>query len=217
VDNVAIPDEALRYGLAEIVLNGGIDPNQLSAITLTKEQLKDVREFHWSIIDRKECNKEYIETIDDLEGIQFCTNLEELILDHNYLNDISTLASLTRMRRLALCNNEFSDIGVLANMDKLTWLNLSYNHHLRDISALQNCKKLESVYFYDTRVNDFSALVNLPNLREIRWSFCTTGYAQDPDPILSNRLDMINALKKLKHKNVTLNLGYEYQNIIEKL
>jgi Leucine-rich repeat (LRR) protein len=53
--------------------------------------------------------------IANLEGIQYCTNLTELLLYRNQIRDISTLSGLSKLTVIWLVDNEIVDISALVN------------------------------------------------------------------------------------------------------
>ena len=73
--------------------------------------------------------------IEDLSGLQYCTNLTDLGLGDNQISDISPLANLTNLTDLDLWDKQISDISTLANLTNLTRLDLERNQ-ISDISPL---------------------------------------------------------------------------------
>ena len=82
--------------------------------------------------------------IDDLTGIEYCTNLLNLDLSGNQLADISPLETLTGLRSLNLSNNRISDISPLKSLTILESLDLSQNT-LGDITPLTYLTNLSSL------------------------------------------------------------------------
>src|SRR4030043_130798 len=62
--------------------------------------------------------------INDLAGLEYCTNLEELDLNNNKITDISLLASLKKLARLNLASNLLTDISPLKSLINLQYLEL---------------------------------------------------------------------------------------------
>jgi internalin A len=65
--------------------------------------------------------------INNLSGLEYCTNLQWLYLDDNQINDISTLQYLTNLRVLGLTGNQISDVSPLQNLLQLWPLYLTDN------------------------------------------------------------------------------------------
>lgn len=80
--------------------------------------------------------------IEDLSGVEFCSNLNELNLENNSIQILDKLAHLSNLRALYLSNNNIENIEDLANLVNIEELDLSFNF-----------------------ITDFSPLLNLPNLK----------------------------------------------------
>jgi len=106
---VTIPDDNLRAVL-ELALGEG------EGAPITEAELARIPTF-------KASNK----SITDLTGLEFCTNLKTLGLEHNTISDVSTLAELTNLKTLYLTNTNLSDISALEGLNKLQELFLMGN------------------------------------------------------------------------------------------
>ena len=106
---VTIPDDNLRAALERALRKGEGAP-------ITEAELAGLTEF--TATDK---------SITDLTGIEFCTNLQDLRINHNTISDISALASLTDLQELSLSGNSISDISALAGLTKLRGLRLKGN------------------------------------------------------------------------------------------
>lgn len=65
--------------------------------------------------------------IQDLAGIQYCTNLTTLSLRDNQIMDLCPLLGLANLTELHLYVNQIVDVRPLADLANLTWLYLSEN------------------------------------------------------------------------------------------
>ncbi len=101
--------------------------------------------------------------IENLTGLEYCTNLTYLFLTRNQISDISSLANLTSLTSLVLSTNQISDISSLANLTSLTWLLLESNQ-ISDISSLANLTSLTKLDLYKNQISDISSLANLTSL-----------------------------------------------------
>ena len=101
--------------------------------------------------------------IQDLSGLQYCTNLTDLDLWHNQVSDISPLGNLTSLTRLDLGDNEISDISPVGNLTDLEYLFL-YSNQIGDITSVANLTNLTSLSLQHNQVNDISPLAKLTNL-----------------------------------------------------
>ncbi len=73
--------------------------------------------------------------IHDLSGIEYCINLEALLLWNNHVTDLTLLAGLTRLRVLKVGYNGITDISPLSSLVSLDTLHLNANS-IGDLTAL---------------------------------------------------------------------------------
>jgi Leucine-rich repeat (LRR) protein len=104
------------------------------------------------------------EIIYSLSGLEYCTNLRELVIHQYLVTDISPLASLKHLRALSLPENSLDgDISALAGLTRLVKLDLSCTG-LTDISLLTNFRHLNRLYLIDNHISDISPLVANPGI-----------------------------------------------------
>ena len=148
---VNIPDENLNKNLKKTLFG---DENSIRPI---KKQ--DLLLIHRIDLSSK--------NIANLEGLQYCTNLEILSIDGNQISDITPLSKLTNLTSLGLGENQITDIGALANLTNLTSLTLT-NNQIKDINYLKNLNKLTFLSLAKNQITDIGALANLTNLTSLR-------------------------------------------------
>ena len=148
---VNIPDINLRRALNRELHNF----NDLEA-DITVQQLKNIKSLYL-----------HRYTIRNLEGIQYCINLEHLNIGGGKMNDISQLASLKNLKYLNLSNVKINDISPLASLINLEDLLLCYNNQISDISPLQNLINLNYLDLSGNQISDISPLGNLTNLTNL--------------------------------------------------
>ena len=127
---VHVPDTNLRAVIAEEL---GKSPNA----PITVEEMERLRRLG----DHDAPDK----GIQDLTGLQFAINLEELILGHwggkgNQVSDLSPIAGLTGLRTLFLHHNPISDISPLRGLKNLDHLVLN-NTLVSDLSPVRSLTK----------------------------------------------------------------------------
>ncbi len=107
----------------------------------------------------------------DLTGLEYCENLEELLLYHNQIVDISPLSGLTKLTYLSLNENQISDISPLSGLTNLTHLSI---HIIQtgDISPLSGLTNLTNLYLNGDQVSDISPIAGLTKL-EYLTLWCT--------------------------------------------
>jgi internalin A len=104
--------------------------------------------------------------IQDLSGLEYCTNLSGLSLWGNQISNISPLRNLSTLTELLLCTNQISDISPLAELANLTAL-LLYTNQIGDISALVENAWLsegDAVDLYDNLLSPYSINIYIPEL-----------------------------------------------------
>lgn len=83
-----------------------------STTFIKKEQMKDLKELN-------------ITGVDNIGGIEYATNCEELNISYSYnLDDISNLGYLTKLKKLTLNNTNVSNVSVLKDLPNLEYINL---------------------------------------------------------------------------------------------
>lgn len=121
----------------------------------------------------------------NLDGLQFLTNVESLgfswggykdisplenltklkslfIVRNSNLTDISKLSKLTNLENLQIFRNSIKDISAIRNMSRLKYFIADYNNNIDDISALENKPNLKIVALEGNKIKDFSPLKNTP-------------------------------------------------------
>ena len=93
-----------------------------------------------------------------LKGIEYCTNLEELYLGDNDIEDITPLANLEELKNLSLHFNNIIDLTHLSNLTKLQSLVLADNK-ISDISPLENLTGLHFLKVGGNKIVDIQPLV----------------------------------------------------------
>ena len=102
-------------------------------------------------------------SISNLEGIQYCTDLMQLLLNTNHIGGISALSGLTNLTLLDLGSNQIVDISPLSGLTSLVILILDFNQ-ITDISALAGMANLRTLWLDDNAISDFSTLSGLVDL-----------------------------------------------------
>ena len=104
--------------------------------------------------------------IQDLEGLQFATNLEELRLRDNPLSDLSPLSGLTTLKEVGLSGKSLSDLSPLAGLINLEGVGV-WNTSISDTSPLAGLIKLRWLELKGSPISDFSPLAGLINLKRL--------------------------------------------------
>jgi Leucine-rich repeat (LRR) protein len=100
------------------------------------------------------------EGIVDLDGIEFCANLEHLDLTGNAIVDLTPLEGLTRLQFLSVWNNDVTSLAPLERMERLLVLWADHNR-IVDISPLAGLSRLGVIYLRGNRIVDLEPLRGL--------------------------------------------------------
>jgi|GEM_PF-1277318 len=120
--------------------------------------------------------------IEDLSGLEYCTNMRGLSLIGNQISDISQLSSLTKLINLNLIINQIDDISPLAGLTDLEHLHLGQNQ-IEDISALAGLTDLEELRLHYNQIEEIAALGGLTGLDFLE---LTGNQVSDIGPLVSN-------------------------------
>ncbi len=107
--------------------------------------------------------------IDDVGPLAELTNLKhlrELRLAGNKITDVSSLASLTGLHNLWLDYNQVSDITSLNELTNLRDLRLN-NNQISNITPLASLKKLNRLWLSNNQISDVSPLAELTSLQAL--------------------------------------------------
>ena len=132
--------------------------------------------------------------IDTITGLEHATNLTELFLTYNSVNDITPLAGLTNLTKLHIEGNRVDRLGALAGLTNLTSLHLGDNwigylvplagltnltdlrlesNRIDDITPLEGLTNLRTLHLaHNYRLTDISALARLVNLETLTLKWC---------------------------------------------
>ncbi|MEW5804049.1 MAG: leucine-rich repeat domain-containing protein [bacterium] len=102
--------------------------------------------------------------IEQVDGLEYCTNLTELNLANNSITSVGPLSGLPSLSKLSLFNNFITDINPIGNISGLKWLNLG-NNLISNIGGLSNLPNLQWLNLGNNFISDINLLGRLSNLR----------------------------------------------------
>jgi putative cell wall-binding protein/Leucine-rich repeat (LRR) protein len=143
-DEVEIPDQALKEALI-LKVGEPITRKKLSELKNLEVRLKEVS---------------------NIEGLQYCTSLESLVLFGNKIEKINQLEGLTSLKLLNLTSNKISDISPLKNLTSLEILDIQVNK-ISDISPLREMSSLTTLSLFSNNVSDLKPLKDLKKLTKL--------------------------------------------------
>lgn len=101
--------------------------------------------------------------IDDLSVLSELEGLEILYLYDNSVSDLSPLSGLTSLRELELGGNQISDLSSLSELNQLEVLYL-YDNSIDNLDPLNGLTNLKQLYLYDNQISNVLPLNSLTNL-----------------------------------------------------
>ena len=149
-ESVHIPDANLRAAIAETL-------GKTPGVAITAEDMATLMYLDVHEMD-----------IQNLEGLQFAANLEELRLRGNPLSDLSPLSGLTTLKEVELSGKSLSDLSPLAGLINLEGVGF-WKTSVSDLSPLSGLAKLRWLVFNDGPVSDLSPLAGLTNLKRMEF------------------------------------------------
>ncbi len=146
---VYIPDPNFRAAIEEVL---GKTPGDV----ITTEDMATLTELNAEAMG-----------IRNITGLEFATNLEELIIAGNSLSDLSPLTKLVTLKLLEFSGESLSDLSPLADLINLERLGF-WNTSVSDLSPLAGLSKLRWLgFFSNPMISDLSPLAGLTNLKEL--------------------------------------------------
>ena len=107
-------------------------------------------------------------TLTTLEGLEYCTGLESLILTHTQVSDLGPLSGLTNLETVDLSlSRPITDLGPLSGLTNLKTLILNNCRDISDISSLSSLTSLTRLELGDNNITDVSPLSGLTNLKTL--------------------------------------------------
>ena len=183
--SIQIPDPKLRAAIEEAL-------GKASGDIITTSEMETLEEFSASGSE-----------IENLEGLQFATNLEDLNIWSTSVSNLSPLAGLTKLSHLRFTGAPASDLSPLSELTNLRTLILydigpsGLDAALLDISPLAGLTELRTLWLFWNSIADISPLAGLTNLSHL--------------DLKGNRVSDLSPLSGLKNLQ-TLNLsGMSYQ------
>lgn len=104
--------------------------------------------------------------IQDLTPLQFNTLLEEISFNGNPVSDIMPLSTLTNLKKLNLQNTEIAELTALENMLNLISLNIS-GTLVKNLKPISNLTALEDISITNTPIKSIIPLEGIMSLKHI--------------------------------------------------
>lgn len=112
--------------------------------------------------------------IDDFSILSDLSNLRELNISGNQIVDINFLRDMVQLRKLNLRDNQIEDLSPLGKLIDLTYLNLHSNRNIRSIKPIEGLINIDTLILRNVPVGDeISVLLNLRQLRRLNLRNCS--------------------------------------------
>ena len=164
---VNIPDSNLA-----IVVRDALELAPNAAITRdAMQRLTTLRASPWNV---NELTGQW-NSIGSITGLEHASNLEDLYLIDNELNDLRPLARLTKLRALSINVKKISDLSRHVDLTQLEELSISgwFNRSrtkIPDLHLLSNLTQLTRLSVWSAQVSDLGFLKGLTQLMELSLS-----------------------------------------------
>ena len=169
---VAIPDPNLRAAISAALGKAtGTRITQAEMNSLTRLQAPEAGIGTLTGLEFATNMKDLVlwgNTIADISPLSGLTNLERLLIGQNRITDISPLARLTNLKSLRVGDANITDLSVLAGLTNLRELSLLAAHvQDEDLSLLSGLTNLTSLGLSHNRISDVSPLAELTGLTRL--------------------------------------------------
>ncbi len=209
---VEIPDERLKRAIICVLDNmapksGVMKEEEFEKIKLRdiyKDELEELKKLNFNFIPFKyrynldEHKQAVSRGIQNINGLEYAINLEELHLSENSIEDFSPIYNLNKLKILEIDRNFAHNIDGIYNLTNLEILNI-YNLELSNLDGIEKLINLKSLDFHFNNqknpITDISPLAKLEKLEYLN--------------IESNAITDISALKNLSNLN-NLGLGNNF-------
>lgn len=159
---VKIPSNSIRGRIKNVLGDANMPDSEL-----TFGKLKTIKALYDSnrLVDGVIFETPFLNPGDNLDGLQFLTNVESLAFSHGSYKDLSPLENLTKLKSLFIVRNpNITDISKLSKLTNLENLQI-FRNSIKDISSLVNMPRLKYFVADYNSIEDISALENKPNLK----------------------------------------------------
>lgn len=92
--------------------------------------------------------------VENLEGLQYMTNLVYLDCREQNISDVSPISDLTQMTWLSLRETAITDISALQKLDNLLYLNLNRMGTITDISPIAGATQLQELILREVQMGN---------------------------------------------------------------
>lgn len=98
-----------------------------------------------------------------IEPLTCLSNLLELDISNNHINDLAPLSELKGLTTLIISDNQITDLGPLTKLTRLSFLNV-LNNQVYDLDPLSDLICLSSLIVSNNQITDLSPIAKLTRL-----------------------------------------------------
>lgn len=183
VADEVIPDPQLKQAIQKILKKKQIEKEQIDPADLKTIYFFDGHDLG----------------IENLTGLEHCTNLAELKLNGNKIHDLTPLSGLKNIQSLTLSKNQIKDLTPLKDLTKIQYLEIEENQ-IESLAGLEEMKNLRALYAEQNKIADLSPLKNAERLTSLNLN---DNNVEDLSPIKHLRWVDLLGLKNNKVRDFT--------------
>ena len=162
---VKIPSDNLRRRIKEVLGNVNMPDSELTFGKL--KTISTLTNPNPLLIEGVIFVADLFDPGNNLDGLQFLTNIESLGLTGGSYKDISPLENLTKLKSLFIVrNSNLTDISKLSKLTNLENLQI-FRNSIKDISAVRNMPRLKYFVADVNKIENISALEKKPDLKVV--------------------------------------------------
>ena len=149
--SVNIPDANLRAAIAE-----ALGKSDTTVVSITIDEMTSLT---WIDANNR--------GIQDLTGLEYAINLEDLYAPDNQITDLSPLSELINLRVLNVWHNPIESLSPIAGLSNLEHITLVGDGGISDLSPLAGLVKLRHFLSWGNPISDLSPLAGLTQLETL--------------------------------------------------
>ena len=158
-------------------------------ISIRVKNIEDFNDYYEipNYVTTLKCNKNFLFELKDIENL---TELTYLDCSTNYIEDITPILKLKKLKYLDVSINAITSLKGLNRLKELKYLDCSANlitslykslpnnltsvkcnyNQIDSLDGIEQCQKLETLYFFSNRILSLKNLNNLNNLKTLNCS-----------------------------------------------
>jgi hypothetical protein len=132
--------------------------------------------------------------LENISGLEYCTNLRYLRISWNWITDISPIADLILLEHLEISDLPINDLNAIAGLVNLNYLDISYHETVPSFDPVLNLTGLDTLIIDNDSLADLSIVNSLPYL-----NYLSAAWNQITD------ITPVSGLDSLEYLNISYN------------